>query len=111
MSVEHVAPLPAWKACRPVPDLERDIADPARHSSFGIAKEGTGVRPNPDSESSGIILLEPRRLESETHCLSLRLLSPRFFASPLSLPAPLHHSLASLRFPLLHHLPYIRPLC
>ena len=48
-SVEYVAPLITWEAYRPEPELERYPANPARHSSSGVAKQGTGARSVPGS--------------------------------------------------------------
>ena len=43
-SVEHVVPLPARETHRPMPELERRTANPARQISPGVAQEGAGAR-------------------------------------------------------------------
>ncbi|CAN0571437.1 unnamed protein product, partial [Laminaria digitata] len=67
-SVEHVAPLPTWKTYRPVPEMKRYTADPARHSTCSIAKEVTGTRPVPRPPP-----LRPGR----SYCRSLAVWCPR----------------------------------
>ena len=111
--VEHVLPLLTWETHRPVPELKRYTTDTARHSfSFVVSPRRAWGRVRSLFSSPTpweILLLELRRLVSKVPRRSRSLLSLHLFDSPLSLHFPLHHSLVSLRFPLLLYSAYTPP--